>query len=299
MTATAASSPSPSVSVSVIGLGNLGQALAGAFLEAGHPTTVWNRSTAKADALVARGAVRAATAAEAVAASDLVVVAVIDQDTARTVLESAAAALPGRTVVNLTTSTPEPARALADWATGRGADYLTGAVYAVPQTIGTDDAFILYSGSAGAHERFRAPLGLLGDSTFVGSDPGLASVHDVAILSGMYGLFSGFFQAVALGRSERIKAVDLTAHLNRWIQGVLAVLPEFAAEIDAESYETEASSLDMNATGLRNILAATEAQGLSTDLLSPLQRLLDDQVARGHARKSLSRAVESLESGKR
>ncbi|MFF3552704.1 NAD(P)-dependent oxidoreductase [Streptomyces tsukubensis] len=290
---------SPSTSVSVIGLGNLGQALAGAFLDAGHPTTVWNRSAAKADALVARGAVRAATAAEAVAASDLVVVAVIDQDTARTVLESAAAALPGRTVVNLTTSTPEPARALADWATTQGADYLMGAVYAVPQTIGTDDAFILYSGSADAHERFRAPLALLGGDTFVGSDPGLASVHDVAILSGMYGLFSGFFQAVALGRSEGIKAVDLTGHLNRWIQGVLAVLPEFAAEIDAESYETEASSLDMNATGLRNILAATEAQGLGTDLLSPLQRLLDDQVAQGHARKSLSRAVESLESRKR
>ncbi|QDY77297.1 NAD(P)-dependent oxidoreductase [Streptomyces qinzhouensis] len=290
----ATASTSPSTSVSVIGLGNLGQALAGAFLAAGHPTTVWNRSAAKADALVARGAVRAATAAEAVAASDLVVVAVLDQDTARTVLESAAAALPGRTVVNLTTSTPEPARALADWATGHGADYLMGAVYAVPQTIGTDDAFILYSGSAGAHERYRAELNLLGGDTFVGSDPGLAAVHDVAILSGMYGLFSGFFQAVALGRSERIKAVDLTGHLNRWLQGVLAVLPEFAAEIDAESYETEASSLDMNATGLRNILTATESQGLSTELLAPLQRLLDDQVTKGHARHSLSRAVESL-----
>ena len=35
--------------VTVIGLGLMGQALAGAFLRAGHPTTVWNRSAAKAD----------------------------------------------------------------------------------------------------------------------------------------------------------------------------------------------------------------------------------------------------------
>ncbi|MFE0421227.1 NAD(P)-dependent oxidoreductase [Streptomyces sp. NPDC058953] len=282
-------------SVSVIGLGNLGQALADAFLAAGHPTTVWNRTAAKADALVARGAVRAGTAAEAVAAAELVVVAVLDQDTARDVLGSATAALPGRTVVNLTTATPAPARELAELVTEHGAAYVLGAVYAVPQTIGTDQAFILYSGDEPAHERYRGTLDLLGSGTFVGSDPGLASVHDVAILSGMYGLFSGFFQAMALARTERIKAVDMTGHLTRWLEGVLVALPEFAAEIDAGAYETETSSLEMNATGLRNILAATESQGLGTELIAPLQRLFEDQVARGHGRHSLARAVESLE----
>ncbi len=42
--------------VTVIGLGPMGQALAGAFLKNGHPTTVWNRSAGKAEALVAQGA---------------------------------------------------------------------------------------------------------------------------------------------------------------------------------------------------------------------------------------------------
>lgn len=42
---------SPAAPVSVIGLGAMGRALAGAFLDAGHPTTVWNRSPGRAGEL--------------------------------------------------------------------------------------------------------------------------------------------------------------------------------------------------------------------------------------------------------
>ncbi|MFB4314869.1 NAD(P)-binding domain-containing protein [Actinomadura sp. 21ATH] len=53
----------------VIGLGPMGQALAGAFLRDGRSTTVWNRTAAKAGRLVAEGAVLAGSVDEAVAAS--------------------------------------------------------------------------------------------------------------------------------------------------------------------------------------------------------------------------------------
>ncbi|MFD7547804.1 NAD(P)-dependent oxidoreductase [Streptomyces sp. NPDC059816] len=284
----------PRQSVTVLGLGNLGRAVAEAFLAAGHPTTVWNRTPSRADALVARGAVRAASPAEAVEASELVVVTVLDHDTARDLLAPAAAALPDRTVVNLTTSTPGPARELAAWAGAQGARYLSGAVYAVPQTIGTDEAFILYSGPEEAYGPHRAALDLLGPGTHVGTDPALAAVHDVALLSGMYGMFAGFFQAVALTRSEGIPAAALTEHLVTWLKAAADALPQFAKEIDAGEYGTQTSSLEMNAAGLRNILAATEAQGLSTDLIAPLLPLFDRQVAEGHGAQSLARAVESL-----
>lgn len=51
--------------VSVIGLGAMGSALAAAFLNRGLAPTVWNRSAGKADALVAKGAVRASTPSDA------------------------------------------------------------------------------------------------------------------------------------------------------------------------------------------------------------------------------------------
>ena len=68
------------MSVTVLGLGSMGTSLADAFLKAGHPTTVWNRSAARADALVARGAVRAGSARDAVTASELVVICVTTYD---------------------------------------------------------------------------------------------------------------------------------------------------------------------------------------------------------------------------
>lgn len=66
--------------VSVIGLGNMGVALAGAFLKAGYPTTVWNRSGGKAEGLVAKGASPAHTLASAIAASEVIVVCVSTYD---------------------------------------------------------------------------------------------------------------------------------------------------------------------------------------------------------------------------
>lgn len=60
--------------VTVIGLGEMGQALASAFLRNGYRTTVWNRTAAKADFLVKQGAVLASTPAEAVQASPVVII---------------------------------------------------------------------------------------------------------------------------------------------------------------------------------------------------------------------------------
>ena len=69
--------------VAVIGLGLMGQALGRAFLEAGHPTIVWNRTTAKADPLVADGARLASTIGDALASASLTIVCVTDYGVVR------------------------------------------------------------------------------------------------------------------------------------------------------------------------------------------------------------------------
>ena len=56
-------------SATVIGLGQMGSTLARLLLDAGYRTTVWNRSPDRARPLVARGAVLAGSALEAVQAS--------------------------------------------------------------------------------------------------------------------------------------------------------------------------------------------------------------------------------------
>jgi 3-hydroxyisobutyrate dehydrogenase-like beta-hydroxyacid dehydrogenase len=119
--------------VSVIGLGMMGSTLAGAFLNGGHPTTVWNRAAEKADPLLRKGATRAAAVVEAVSGSPVVVVCVSDYETVHEVLEPVGDDLSGRVIVNLTSGTPEQARETAVWATRRGADYLDGAIWPSPR----------------------------------------------------------------------------------------------------------------------------------------------------------------------
>ena len=282
--------------VTVIGLGNLGRALAEALVDHGHPTTVWNRTPGRADALVERGARRAETVAEAVAASPLVVVCVLDYPAATTVLASAAGALAGRTLVNITSGTPEPVRELADWATGHGAHYLDGAVYAVPQTIGTPEAFVLYSGSRAAFDTARETLDpALGAGLFAGTDPTLASVQDMAVLAAMYGMFAGFFHGVALARTAGISGAEITGPMTRWLTSAVATLPQFAREIDTADYDaTETSTIDINRAGLGAILTAGRPRGVDDRLLAPLLDLFERQAAEGHGSASLARAIESF-----
>ena len=103
--------PTAPTSVAVLGLGPMGAALARALLDAGHPTTVWNRSPERAAPLAADGASVAADPAAAVRTAELVMVCLRDHPAAREVLGTVPPdAFDGRTVVHLSSSTPLVAR---------------------------------------------------------------------------------------------------------------------------------------------------------------------------------------------
>ncbi len=281
-----------SEAITVLGTGNLGHAVAEAFLRDGHPTTVWNRSVAKTSGLAALGATVASTAGEAVAGADLVVVVVLDHRAAQEVLRGVD--VRGRALVNVTSSTAEEAGEMARWAAENGAEYLHGAVYAVPQTIGTAESSVNYSGSAVVHERWRNQLALLGKVTYLGADAGLASGYDVAILAGMYGLIGGFLHGAALARAGGIKAAELTPLMLSWLTDMHPALVRFAEEVDSGNFAGGESSLAMNQSGLGMLVHATEAQGVPFAALGSLKALVDQQVAEGHGAESLARVVESF-----
>src|SRR6201996_6570408 len=71
--------------VAFIGLGRMGHGMAGRYLDAGFALTVWNRSKAKADDLIARGARWATSPEDAAADADAVVTMVADDEASRDV----------------------------------------------------------------------------------------------------------------------------------------------------------------------------------------------------------------------
>ncbi|GAA0921223.1 NAD(P)-dependent oxidoreductase [Nonomuraea longicatena] len=271
----------------------MGTALAETLMNAGHDLTVWNRTAAKADALAARGAVKAETAAEAVAASPLVIVVTFDYASVESTLKGAD--LGGKVLVNLTSGRPAEARRTAEWVRGQGGEYLDGGIMAVPQMIGQPGALILYSGSRTAFDRYEGELGALAEARFMGTDPGVAPLLDLAMLTGMYGQIAGMMQGVALARSEGMSAADFTHNLLMpWLRAMLELMPGWAEEIDAKSWGTDVANLGVNGVALRMIEQAGREQGLERNLLAPLKEVVDKRVADGNADHGLQSLVEEL-----
>jgi 3-hydroxyisobutyrate dehydrogenase len=71
--------------IAFIGLGKMGHGMAGRYLEAGFTLAVWNRSRAKADDLIARGAQWATSPEDAAIDADAVVTMVADDEASRRV----------------------------------------------------------------------------------------------------------------------------------------------------------------------------------------------------------------------
>src|ERR1700736_3160776 len=71
--------------VAFIGLGRMGHGMAGRYLDAGYTVAVWNRSKAKAEDLIARGARWAASPADAADGADAIVTMVADDEASRAV----------------------------------------------------------------------------------------------------------------------------------------------------------------------------------------------------------------------
>jgi len=285
----------PGTAVSLLGLGDMGRALAAALLDAGHATTVWNRSPGKAIGLDARGATVGRSVGDAVDASPLVIACLLDHDSVHEVLDPVADRLAGRALLNLTTTTPNQARELAAWASTHGAAYLDGGIMAVPEMIGDPGSAVFYSGDRTVFENHRATLDLWGESTWFGPDAGLASLYDLAILSGMYTLFAGFLHGAAMVGSEGVPATDFAALASPFLAAMTGALAGFAAVIDGGDYTVEGQqSLDFSDLG--DLLQASTDQGVSTEVIAPVQALIRRQIAAGHGKDGFARIYEEIRS---
>ncbi|MDF2707399.1 MAG: NAD-dependent glycerol-3-phosphate dehydrogenase [Nonomuraea muscovyensis] len=282
--------------VTVVGLGLMGQALAAAFLANGHPTTVWNRSAAKADDLVADGATLADSIRSAVEASPLVVVCVSDYDAVHELLDPVGASLAGRTLVNLTTASSTQARETAGWATRIDSAYLDGAILALPQAIGTADATLLYSGPKAAFEEHQATLQALGETgtVYLDEDPGLSALYDMSILSIMWGVLNGFLQGAALLGTANVKATTFATLATTAINVTTDYVSAYAQQIDEGRYPATDATVAIHMGGMEHLVQETVALGVNTELPNLFLDLARRAAADGHANDSYAAMIEQF-----
>ncbi|MFE9201981.1 NAD(P)-dependent oxidoreductase [Micromonospora sp. NPDC007230] len=284
-------------SVTVLGLGPMGRSLAGAFLAAGLPTTIWNRTPGRGQALVERGAVAARSAQEAVAASGLTVICVVNYDASDAILrqEAVTAALNGRTVVNLTADTPDRARDAADWAATHGIGYLDGAIMTPTTTIGTPAGVFIHSGPEALYQQHRPVLDALGGThTHLGEEIGRAAAYDIALLDIFWTAMAGYAHALAVAKAEGVTARELAP----FAKGIGAIIPpifeQFAEDVANGTYSGEGNPITSAASSMAHIVHASEAHGIDAGVMRAAEGMARRTIGLGHGTDGFSRIAEVL-----
>jgi 3-hydroxyisobutyrate dehydrogenase-like beta-hydroxyacid dehydrogenase len=121
--------------IGFIGLGNMGRGMAANLVNAGHTVTVYNRSTAKADALVRQGATLARTVAEA-CGGDVVITMLADDTAVEDVVFGEQGVLawlpPGAIHVSSSTISVKLSRHLTSAHSAAGQQYVAAPVFGRP-----------------------------------------------------------------------------------------------------------------------------------------------------------------------
>ncbi|SIO55654.1 3-hydroxyisobutyrate dehydrogenase [Bradyrhizobium erythrophlei] len=152
--------------VAFIGLGRMGHGMAGRYLDAGFTVAVWNRSKAKAEDLIARGAQWATSPEDAAIDADAVVTMVADDEASRAVWltrDGAAATMKAGTLaIECSTVSYQHALDMARELRGRGLVYIDCPVTGLPDAAATGKLTLLVGADTAdldSAKPYLAPIG--------------------------------------------------------------------------------------------------------------------------------------------
>ena len=152
--------------VAFIGLGRMGHGMAGRYLDAGFSVAVWNRSKAKADDLIARGANWATSPEDAAIDADAVVTMVADDAASREVWltrDGAAATMKAGTIaIECSTVSYRHTLDMARELRGRGLIYIDSPVTGLPDSAAAGTLTLLVGAEPAELEKARPYLDPIG-----------------------------------------------------------------------------------------------------------------------------------------
>ncbi|WP_459548697.1 NAD(P)-dependent oxidoreductase [Nocardia sp. X0981] len=259
-------------SVSVIGLGPMGQAMVRAFLAAGVEVTVWNRSAAKAEAMVREGAKRAPTVAEALDANEVIVLSLTHYAAMYDVLGRATDRLTGKVIANLSSDSPENARKAAAWARSHGARFLSGGFMSVGDDITHPASYIFYSGPREVFDACAELLRPLSPQEYLGADDGLAQVFYQALLTVFHPWMLAYDQALAVIAGSGNEIGRFLPYALRFSEAFPAFMTQYAEAAESGGWGDLASFRMMDA-GAQHVIDASEEAGVDATLSRTAQGL--------------------------
>lgn len=248
--------------IAVLGLGRMGQALAGRLLDAGHELVGWDRTPGKAPGLEARGVQAAPSIGEAVDGVDLAITSLANDDAVRAVACGAGGvrSVMGDGTVYVDASTISPVlSAELDQTFLR---YAAMPVLGSPEAVHSGDAIYLVGGRERAVEVVSSLFPALSDKVFRYPEPPLAHTAKLAVnlllLNGVAALAESF----AVGRAGGLSADQLRDLLGQSPVVAPGIKNRFEGVLTGEQEPWWGADLGAKDAGL----AIDVAAGAGTDL---------------------------------
>lgn len=279
--------------VLMIGLGAMGSVLARLLLEKGKTVTIWNRSEEKNLPLRAIGASYTPDIREAVETNGIILICLLDYTMTEQVLHGIS--LEGKTVIQLSTGTPQDARLMAASFGARGAEYLDGAILATPSQMGTDQTPIFLSGNKAAWATSEVILRILGGGViYFGEAAGAAAAWDIAALSSMFGMMIGFLNGARICETEGLQVADL-GNMILDIAPVLGkMIKDTADDIQQQKYDSPQSSIDICAGTFDLMVRLSAENKLDAGFARFAQQLFHKGQEAGYGQQRISALIKTL-----
>jgi len=213
--------------VGFIGLGIMGEPMCRNVLAKGHDVTVYNRTPAKMEPLVAAGAIAAPSLADLVHRSEVTITMVSDPAAVRDVVTAKGGIIealsPGKTYIDMTTVSPETSREIARLVRGTGADYIEAPVLGSrkPATEGT--LVILTGGDSGVSRRLEPLLLAMGSRVIHMGDTGMAAHMKLIINQIMGTILCVFAEGALAGMEAGLPAEKILAVLQNSVASCPAI----------------------------------------------------------------------------
>jgi 3-hydroxyisobutyrate dehydrogenase len=275
----------------------MGASMCGHLLAAGHPATVFTRTRARAEALLARGATWAESPRAVAAASDVVFTMVgYPADVREVVLGPAGAlagATPGSVLVDMSTSEPELARTIEAAAAARGVAALDAPVSG--GDVGAREArlSIMVGGDAATFERIRPLFERLGKTIVhqgpAGSGQHTKMVNQILIATGIIGVC----EALVYARKSGLDVPTVLASVSGGAAGSWS-LTNYTPRILKGDLEP-GFMIEHFVKDMRIALAEARRMGLRLPGLELAERLYATLAAEGHGRKGIQALVLALQ----